>query len=144
MSSLKNLDSLLRKLDVLGGNSTKALKTGVLQAAKQVQGGAKELTPVDTGRLRNSIQASVEEKGGEVIGKVSTNVEYAAYLEFGTGKLGEESPSPPKSNGNLNYRQDWQGMPAQPFMYPAAKQNENTVPKIVSDHLKKEIRKLVK
>lgn len=143
MPGMKGLDSLMRKLDALGGNSQKALRTGVLQAAKKVQGDAKDLAPVDTGRLRNSIQAFVEEKDGKVIGKVSTNVEYAAYVEFGTGQHGEKSPSPPKYDGELYYRQDWVGMPAQPFLYPAAKQNEKIVPGIVADHLRKEIRKLV-
>jgi HK97 gp10 family phage protein len=144
MSSMKGLAILMRKLDKLGGNSQEVLKTGILQAAKKVQGDAKDLAPVDTGQLRNSIQASVKEKGGKVVGKVSTNVEYAAYVEFGTGQRGEDSPSPPKYDGQLNYRQDWTGMPAQPFLYPAAKQNEEIVPGIVADHLRKEIRKLVK
>lgn len=142
--SIKGMDSLLRKINSLDGNSQQMLKTAVLQATKKVQGDAKDLAPVDTGRLRNSIQATVEEKDGEIIGKVSTNVEYATYIEFGTGKRGEESPSPPKSPEGLNYREDWIGIPAQPFLYPAAAQNKETVPKIVSAHLKKEIRKLVK
>lgn len=144
MPGMKGLDSLLRKLDALRGNSQNALKTGILQAAKKMQGDAKDLAPVDTGRLRNSIQAFVEEKDGKVIGKVSTNVEYAAYVEFGTGQRGEESPSPPKYDGELSYRQDWAGMAAQPYLYPAAKQNEENVPEIVARHLRKEIRKLVK
>ncbi|WP_044737057.1 HK97-gp10 family putative phage morphogenesis protein [Geobacillus kaustophilus] len=146
MSSMKGLDSLLRKLDALGGKSQHALRTGVLQAAKKVQGDAKDLCPVgeeDGGTLRNSIQASVEEKGGKVVGKVSTNVYYAPYVEFGTGQRGESSPSPPKYDGQLNYRQDWVGMVAQPYLYPAAKQNEEIVPKIVAQHLRNEIRKLV-
>lgn len=146
MPGMKGLDSLMRKLDALGGNSQKALRIGVLQATKKVQGDAKELAPVaavDGGTLRNSIQASIEEKGGKVIGKVSTNVHYAPYVEFGTGQRGESSPSPPKYDGELSYRQDWAGMPAQPYMYPAAKQNEHIVPKIVAQHLRNEIRKLV-
>lgn len=144
MSGVKGLDNLLRKLGALGGNSREALKVGILQAAKKVQGDAKELCPVgDSGQLRNSIQASVEENAGKVVGKVSTNVEYAPYVEFGTGQRGESSPSPPKYDGELNYRQDWAGMPAQPYMYPAAKQNEEIVPKIVALHLRSEIRKLV-
>lgn len=146
MSTVKGLDSLLRKLDALGGNSQKALRTGIFQATKKVQGDAKDLAPVaevDGGTLRNSIQASVEEKGGKIVGKVSTNVEYAAYVEFGTGQRGESSPSPPKYDGELNYRQDWAGMAAQPYMYPAAAQNKDIVPKIVAQYVRSEIRKLV-
>ena len=49
---------------------------------------AKQLCPVDTGRLRNSITHKQEETDTEVIG---TNVEYAPYVELGhhtsSGKL---------------------------------------------------------
>ena len=41
---------------------------------------AKQLCPVDTGRLRNSITHKQEGTDTEVIG---TNVEYAPYVEFG-------------------------------------------------------------
>ena len=147
MSGMQGLDSLLRKLDRLGGSSQKALRTGLFQATKKVQGDAKDLAPVaqiDGGTLRNSIQASVEERGGKVVGKVSTNVHYAPYVEFGTGQRGEASPSPPKYDGNLSYRQDWAGMAAQPFLFPAAQQNKSLVPKIIAQYVRGEIRKLVK
>lgn len=145
--SLQGLDRLLKKLDQLGGNSRKVLRTGVLQAAMKVQADAKMLAPVaeiDGGTLRGSIQATVEERGGTVVGKVSTNVYYAPYVEFGTGQRGEASPSPPKWDGNLSYRQDWAGMAAQPFLLPAAEQNKKIVPQIVARHLRNEIRKLVR
>ena len=53
---------------------------------------AKGLTPVDTGALRNSITHKVEmgEEQSKVI--VGTNVEYAPYVELGTGKLYEPPP----------------------------------------------------
>ncbi|MEG0450950.1 MAG: HK97 gp10 family phage protein [Lysinibacillus sp.] len=143
--TIRGLDSLMRKIDALGGNSQKALKTAIHQGVKLVQGDAKELAPiaeVDGGQLRNSIQGNVEVKSGIITGKVSTNVEHGAYVEFGTGQRGEGSPSPPKSPENLNYRQDWAGMDAQPYLYPALKQNKENVKKIAKEHLKKEIRKL--
>lgn len=145
MAGMKGLNSLLGKLDALGGNSNKALKVGITQAIKKVQGDAKGLAPVayvDGGRLRDSIQEKVEQNGDIITAKVSTNVEYAHYVEFGTGQAGESSASPPKWDGELSYRQDWSGMQAQPYLYPALKQNEETAKKIVADHLKKEIRKV--
>lgn len=45
------------------------------------EGYAKIRTPVDTGRLRNSITHAV--KGNDVY--IGTNVEYAVWLELGTG-----------------------------------------------------------
>lgn len=141
--SIQGLDSLLRKLDTLGGNSKKALKQGIGKAVKQVQGDAKDLCPVREdgigGRLRDSIQSSVEEKRGMVMGKVSTNVEYAAYVEFGTGQRGKAADIEAKEKINLSYREDWAGMAPQPYLYPALKQNEEKIKRIVRDELKQEI-----
>lgn len=46
---------------------------------------AKELCPVDTGRLRNSITHAVE--SGEKAVYIGTNVEYAAFVELGTSRM---------------------------------------------------------
>lgn len=60
----------------------KAMKEGCREAleaiAVQMEGHAKELCPVDTGRLRNSIAAETD--GHEVI--VGSNVEYAPAVEL--------------------------------------------------------------
>lgn len=142
MPGMKGLDSLMRKLDAIGGSSKEAVRVGIQQATKQVQGDAKMLAPVgDSGRLRNSIQARMEEDKGEPIGIVSTNVEYAAYVEFGTGQRGEASPSPPKWDGDLSYRQDWVGMTAKPYLYPALAQNKVLIPKMIAAQLRKAIQK---
>ena len=49
---------------------------------------AAEQAPADTGRLRNSISSAVVEEEQAVY--IGTNVEYAIYHEFGTGKYAEE------------------------------------------------------
>lgn len=43
-----------------------------------------KFAPVDTGRLKNSISSAVDEQNQQVF--IGTNVEYAIYHEFGTGK----------------------------------------------------------
>lgn len=139
--TMQNLNSLIRKLNRLGGDKAPLVR-GIKKATIKVQGDAKLLAPVDTGRLRNSIQAETKEIGGKVVGRIFTSLEYAPYVEFGTGQRGEASPSPPKSPDDLYYRQDWVGMEAQPYMYPAAKQNEKIVPKIVGDEIRKDLRSL--
>ena len=64
-----------------------------VQAAKaralEIMGGkaetyAKQLAPVDTGNLRNSISHAQQDENTEVVG---TNVSYAPYQEFGTSKM---------------------------------------------------------
>lgn len=71
---------------------------------------AKEITPVDTGRLRNSITHEVD--GKEVY--IGTNVEYAPPVEYGTIK-----------------------QKAQPFLRPAVTEHPNTYKQIVQDEFAK-------
>ena len=57
----------------------KAIERGLEAIGLTAEGHAKKETPVDTGRLRNSISHAVED-GAAYIG---TNVEYAPYVELG-------------------------------------------------------------
>ena len=58
-----------RALEVIGGTA---------------EGYAKQLCPVDTGNLRNSITHQMR---GENTVAVGTNVHYAPYVELGTSKM---------------------------------------------------------
>lgn len=51
------------------------------------EGYAIETVPTDTGRLKNSITYSVDDS--DLVVYVGTNVEYAVYVEYGTGKYAE-------------------------------------------------------
>lgn len=107
--SIQGMDNLVKKLNRLGGNVEKALKTGIFQSAKHVQGKAKLLAPVNDGYLRNSIQADIEQEGDLIIGRVYTNLEYAPYVEFGTGPVGMSSDKgdiPFKVLNKLAYKQN--------------------------------------
>lgn len=152
--SINGVDSLMKKLNALGGNANKVLETSIAKQTKLIQGEAKDLCPVDSGDLQQRIYTDVKSHQSKVIGKVFTNVEYAAYVEFGTGKKGEESGGD-KYPGPLSYKQDkwlvnipdvgprWiEGQPAQPFMYPALKNNEELVKKNIASDLEKKIREV--
>ncbi|MBU5677908.1 HK97 gp10 family phage protein [Alkaliphilus sp. MSJ-5] len=142
--SIEGFDSLMRKLDSLGGSTTKAVAKGVGLAAKKVQGDAKDLAPVDTGQLRNSISTNIEEKDNVIVGKVFTNNDHAAYVEFGTGQRGKASDIESKKEMNISYKEDWTGMAAQPFMYPAMKQNEGYIKDTIKGAIQMEIKKVSK
>lgn len=71
--------------DLAGKPMVDAMK----QAALLVTGTARKLAPVDTGRLRSSIIPEVTVQSNEVIGVVGSNVEYAPYMELGTGVFGK-------------------------------------------------------
>ena len=57
----------------------KAIKRGLEAIGLTAEGHAKKETPVDTGRLRNSVSHAVEDKAAYI----GTNVEYAPYVELG-------------------------------------------------------------
>ena len=71
---------------------------------------AKEITPVQTGRLRNSITHEVD--GKEVF--IGSNVEYAPHVEYGT----------------IHQK-------AQPYLIPAATEHSSTYKQIITDEFAK-------
>jgi phage gpG-like protein len=58
----------------------KAIERGLEAIGLTAEGHAKKITPVDTGRLRNSISHAVEDKAVYI----GSNVEYAPYVELGS------------------------------------------------------------
>lgn len=73
-----SIDSIILKLENLENLD---VSVPLEKACLVVENAAKSKVPVDTGNLRSSITHEVE--GNE--GVVGTNVEYAPYVEFGTG-----------------------------------------------------------
>lgn len=71
----------------------------------QAEGYAKMKCPVDTGNLRNSITHTTDE--GELTAYIGTDVEYAAYVEYGTSRT-----------------------KAQPYLEPAIKEHKDEYKKI--------------
>ena len=149
------LESLLNKLNKLGGNVEETLYNSIAKQTKFIQGEAKELCPVDTGDLRNSIKANTIKNKNEIVGKVHTNMRHSLYVEFGTGKVGEKTNTNTKVN--VNYKQDkwlanipdvgprWiEGQPAQPYLYPALKNNEDKILENIKDDIKKAIKEVAK
>lgn len=61
-----------------------ALITGLNACGMVAETYAKKESPVDTGRLRNSIAHTVDKE--EPAAYIGTNVEYAPYQEFGTSR----------------------------------------------------------
>ncbi|MFP3357583.1 HK97 gp10 family phage protein [Planococcus sp. SIMBA_143] len=94
MGKIEGLDEFLDFTNSLTDEIESDVKELVKKTAYQTEGAAKNLTPVDTGRLRRSISTKTE--NGGLSATVSTNVEYAMAVEYGTSK-----------------------QPAQPYMTPA-------------------------
>lgn len=105
------------------------------RCGEQAEGYAKDLAPVDTGNLRNSISHTVDEDEPAVY--IGSNVEYAAYVELGTGKYTEGGRPTPwvyqDDNGNWHWTR---GNPAQPFLKPAVAEHAQTYRNIIEDEMK--------
>ena len=112
-------DAVLRALERIG---------------EQAEGYAKDLCPVDTGQLRNSISHVVDD--GENVVYIGTPLEYGAYVELGTGKYTEGGRPTPwvyqDDNGNWHWTA---GNPAQPFLKPAVAEHTKTYLNIIKDEL---------
>ncbi|MGM0228696.1 HK97 gp10 family phage protein [Enterococcus sp. AZ091] len=100
----------------------------LFQACLLVEGQAVSLAAVQTARLRNSIDHFVDED--ELIGYVGTNVEYAIYVEFGTGEFAENGNG---RKGGWVYQDpsgEWfftWGQEPQPYLRPAFRQKKSEI-----------------
>lgn len=74
----------MNKLPGIGPQTHRKLGLVVKKTAFDVEADAKPRAPVDTGNLRNSIQA---QSTGELSAEVNVGAEYGPYVEFGTHKM---------------------------------------------------------
>lgn len=97
------------------------------------EGYAKRLCPSDTGALRNSITHQVDDH--DVL--IGSNLEYAPYVELGTGKYypgGRPTPWVYQDvHGNWHYTH---GNRAQPYLKPAVADHAAQYRTIIEDALK--------
>lgn len=102
------LEVLVDNTDAVKGGLKSAFARALERIGLQAEGYAKDLCPVDTGNLRNSITHTSDGKAAYI----GTNVEYGKYVELGTVK-----------------------MAAQPYLRPAAADHAGTYRNIVKDEL---------
>lgn len=107
----------------------KALLAQMRDNADLVTDYASGLAPVDTGRLKGSITSQVTARTGRIDAVVGTNLEYAPYVEFGTGRAGDESggASYAGHDSDVTYAENWHGQKAQPYLRPAIYDNEDVL-----------------
>lgn len=149
---IKGIDSLTQRFNKIANME---LRSAMNEATELVQGQAKNLVPPNgTGYLRESIHMQVKDTGKELQGRVFTNCEYAIYVEMGTGVKGNgtypyeiKGFTPEyKDKGWAYYdndRGEWiytKGQVAQPYMYPALKQHEKTIKRILKNGVKTKLK----
>lgn len=94
---------------------------------------AKEKCVVDTGRLRNSISHQVDDKTVYI----GTNVEYAPYIEFGTGIHAENGgrPTPWSYQDDKGEWHTTDGNRPHPYLRPAINNHMSEYKDIVKKEL---------
>lgn len=129
--TLEGVDSLVERLERIG--DTDALKMAMGKACAIVERSAKQKAPKGRGGeagLRGSIKSKVEDNGGDIDGVIYTALEYAPYVEFGTGLFAEKGG---RKDVPWVYRDDegefhtTSGMHPQPFLRPALHENREKI-----------------
>lgn len=130
--NFEGLNEVLNRLDNL--ISTQQIQQSLGKACALVERSAKQKAPKDNGELRRSITSKVEGLQGVVF----TPLEYAPYVEYGTGLFAEEQG---RMDVPWNYQDDegvWHstsGQKPQPFMRPALDENRTKIIQIMKEGL---------
>lgn len=130
----EGLDDVIARLDKISSQAN--IEQALGQCCAIVERSAKQKAPKDNGELRRSISSKVEDN----VGIVFTPLEYAPYVEYGTGLFAE-------SGGRMDvpwhYQDDegeWHttsGQKPQPFMRPALNENRALILQILKEELTK-------
>lgn len=123
-------EKLMARIDKISDEAE--LKKSLETAALLVERSAKQKAPKDTGALRRSITSKVE--GLE--GIIYTPLEYAPYIEYGTGLFAEGNG---RKDVPWNYQDDkgnWHstsGLKPHPFMRPSLDENREKIVDILKE-----------
>ena len=130
MSEITGIKAVLDRLDSLLDENR--IQAALGKACTIVERAAKEKAPKGNGELRRSITSKVEGTTGTVF----TSLEYAPYVEYGTGLFAEEGG---RRDVPWHYKDDkgeWHstsGQHPQPFMRPALDENREQIKRIIAE-----------
>lgn len=136
--AIENLDKLISKLEKLND-----VNQAMEQACILVENEAKVKCPVDNGLLRNSITHYIEDNPNELVGVVGTNVEYAPYVEFGTGIYSSLGNGRQDRWKYKDAKGEWHstiGQHPQPYLQPALEENRRKIEKMFKEQVKKGVK----
>ena len=127
-------EGLEEVLDAIDIADPKKIEAALGKACALVERSAKQNAPKDTGALRRSITSKVENSEGVIY----TPLEYAPYVEYGTGLFAEGGG---RKDVPWSYQDDegnWHttsGQRPQPFMRPALNENRAEILRILTEAL---------
>lgn len=125
---VEGLDNILEAIDNIASGDVIKQRLGL--ACALVERAAKQKAPKDNGELRRSITSKVEGTTGIVF----TPLEYAPYVEYGTGLFAEVAGRKDTPWSYQDEEGEWHstsGQKPQPFMRPALNDNRTEILKIL-------------
>jgi HK97 gp10 family phage protein len=131
---IEGIDQILARLQKY--QTPEHVDAALGKACALIERSAKQKAPKDNGELRRSITSKVEDHKGIVF----TPLEYAPYVEYGTGLFAEEGG---RMDVPWHYQDDegeWHstsGQKPQPFMRPALNENIVQIKQILMEELTK-------
>lgn len=134
--NIEGSENLLSKLDKVA--QAENLVNAMGKACALVEGEAKRKAPKDTGELRRSIESKVEDNGEGVQGGIFSPLEYAPYIEYGTGLFAEKGG---RADVPWFYVDDdgkghvTKGIHPHPYMRPALNEQKNKIKDILKEGL---------
>ena len=132
----EGLDDVLEDIDALA--DVNELEAAMKKACLLVERSAKMKVPKGTGELGRSITSEVNVEGDTVTGIVYTPLEYAPYIEYGTGLFAEAGNG--RKDVPWHYQDDegeWHstsGQHPRPFMRPALNENREQIIRLLEAH----------
>jgi HK97 gp10 family phage protein len=130
----EGLEEVLDSIESLADVS--ALDAALGKACAIVEASAKQKAPKDTGELRRSITSKVEDYKGIVY----TPLEYAPYVEYGTGLFAENGGRKQVPWWYQDDEGNWHstsGMKPHPYMRPALEENREKIIQILKEGITK-------
>lgn len=133
MIEIRGLDKALNCLGEVCSNEK--VQQALEKACLLVERSAKQKAPKDNGDLRRSIKHRIEGEEGIIY----TNLEYAPYVEYGTGLFAENGG---RSDVPWFYKDEegeghiTSGQHPQPYMRPALDENRAKIIRILAEAMK--------
>ena len=104
---------------------------------------AQTRVPVDTGHLKASITHEETNQGLVYRAAVGSNVEYAPYVEYGTGDTGAQSPGGQwygDHPSGVTHTAGWPGQRSQPYLRPAVYDLSDTYVEMIREAFKQAVK----
>ena len=131
---VEGFDKIVKRIEDM--TNPRTLEKAMGKACAIVERDAIKKAPKGAGDLRRSIQSRVESDGHEVIGIIFSPLEYAPYVEYGTGLFAESGGRTDvpwvycDDEGNFH---STSGMKPQPYMRPALNENREKILKTIKE-----------